>query len=186
MSTAPPARAAAAPPPQSHVPARAAPPPTAVAPAPMAAPQQPSMLQQMAVTAGGVAIGSAVVSFSANRLGGQRHKLIVSICCHRDTLLVMRWPVPLAVAVRMIMQPLPNQRLQRQPDPRNHTMEAANKANHKVHVPGKSSNSFNAHKVNPIWHCARDSTRRCANARPKVVSSQFSMGRCVTLCLNSM
>lgn len=63
MATAPPARHAAPPPAQaSQVPARAAPPPSAVAPAPMAAPAQPSMLQQMAVTAGGVAIGSAVVS----------------------------------------------------------------------------------------------------------------------------
>lgn len=64
MSSAP-APSRAAPPPA----ARAAPPPSAVShPAPtavspaMAAPQQPSMFQQMAATAGGVAIGSAVVS----------------------------------------------------------------------------------------------------------------------------
>lgn len=64
MSSAPAARPS--PPPA----ARAAPPPSAVAPtaAPsavsptMAAPAQPSMFQQMAATAGGVAIGSAVVS----------------------------------------------------------------------------------------------------------------------------
>jgi len=64
MSSAPAPAARAAPPP----PARAAPPPSAVAQAPPAAvgapmgaaPQQPSMFQQMAATAGGVAIGSAV------------------------------------------------------------------------------------------------------------------------------
>lgn len=47
---------------QSYVPARA--PPAAPAPAPaaaMAQPQQPSMFSQMAATAGGVAVGSAVV-----------------------------------------------------------------------------------------------------------------------------
>jgi len=62
MSSAPAQRAS--PPPAA---ARPAPPPSAVAhppPAavgsPMAAPQQPSMFQQMAATAGGVAIGSAV------------------------------------------------------------------------------------------------------------------------------
>ena len=51
---------------RSSLPARApqrapapAPPPPA---APMAQPQQPSMFQQMAATAGGVAVGSAVVS----------------------------------------------------------------------------------------------------------------------------
>jgi len=56
----PPAAPKAAP---SNVPARAAPqPPAPVAAAPSAvgAPQQPSMFQQMAATAGGVAIGSAV------------------------------------------------------------------------------------------------------------------------------
>ncbi len=65
MSSAPASRPS--PPPA----ARAAPPPSAVAhPAPTAvsptsaAPQQPSMFQQMAATAGGVAIGSAVVSIS--------------------------------------------------------------------------------------------------------------------------
>lgn len=46
--------------PTSNVPAH--PPPAAAAPAPMAAaaPQQPSMFQQMAATAGGVAVGSAI------------------------------------------------------------------------------------------------------------------------------
>lgn len=42
------------------VPARAAPPPSALAQPAAAAPQQPSMFQQMAATAGGVAVGSAV------------------------------------------------------------------------------------------------------------------------------
>lgn len=67
MSSAP-APSRAAPPPAA---ARAAPPPSAVAhPAPTAVspasamPQQPSMFQQMAATAGGVAIGSAVVRIS--------------------------------------------------------------------------------------------------------------------------
>jgi len=56
-----------APPPPSHAPARvAAPPPTAPAhppPAALAAPQprQPGMFAQMATTAAGVAVGSAVV-----------------------------------------------------------------------------------------------------------------------------
>lgn len=66
MSSAP-APSRASPPPA----ARAAPPPSAVShPAPSAvspataAPQQPSMFQQMAATAGGVAIGSAVVRIS--------------------------------------------------------------------------------------------------------------------------
>lgn len=48
----------AAPPPSRNVPAHA--PPSAPAPA-MAQPQQPSMFGQMAATAGGVAVGSAVV-----------------------------------------------------------------------------------------------------------------------------
>lgn len=48
----------AAPPPSRNVPAHA--PPSAPAPA-MAQSQQPSMFQQMAATAGGVAVGSAVV-----------------------------------------------------------------------------------------------------------------------------
>lgn len=48
----------AAPPPSRNVPAHA--PPTSPAPA-MGQPQQPSMFQQMAATAGGVAVGSAVV-----------------------------------------------------------------------------------------------------------------------------
>jgi len=64
MSSAPAPASRASPPPA----ARPAPPPTAVAHAPPtavgspmgAAPQQPSMFQQMAATAGGVAIGSAV------------------------------------------------------------------------------------------------------------------------------
>ncbi|KAL5277575.1 CHCHD2 family protein [Megaselia abdita] len=56
---APAPRQAAAPAPSS-VPARAAPPPSAVAQPAAAAPQQPSMFQQMAATAGGVAVGSAV------------------------------------------------------------------------------------------------------------------------------
>jgi len=59
MSSAPaarPAPAARAPPPQSAV---SQPAPSAVS-SPTAAPQQPSMFQQMAATAGGVAIGSAV------------------------------------------------------------------------------------------------------------------------------
>lgn len=67
MSSAP-APSRASPPPAAARAAPAAPPsavahpaPTAVSPA-MAAPQQPSMFQQMAATAGGVAIGSAVVS----------------------------------------------------------------------------------------------------------------------------
>lgn len=52
----------AAPPPS--VPARAAPPPSA----PMVAqPQGPGLLGQMAATAGGVAIGSAVVSFQQTK-----------------------------------------------------------------------------------------------------------------------
>merc|ERR1711892_127163 len=57
-----PAPAAAAPPPAAHAPPPVAhaPPPAAVAPAPAAAPQQPSMMAQMAATAGGVAIGSTV------------------------------------------------------------------------------------------------------------------------------
>ncbi|XP_064538392.1 coiled-coil-helix-coiled-coil-helix domain-containing protein 2 isoform X2 [Drosophila montana] len=61
-----PPQARAAPPPQAQVPARAAPPPAApMAAAPpsavgMPAPQQPSMFQQMAATAGGVAVGSAI------------------------------------------------------------------------------------------------------------------------------
>ena len=57
----------------ANVPARAAPPPPPPAPvaaAPSAlgapAPQQPSMFQQMAATAGGVAVGSAVVSSLSN------------------------------------------------------------------------------------------------------------------------
>lgn len=50
----------AAAPAASSVPARAAPPPSAVAQPMGAAPQQPSMFQQMAATAGGVAVGSAV------------------------------------------------------------------------------------------------------------------------------
>uniref|UniRef100_A0A1L8E2Y7 Putative gamma-subunitmethylmalonyl-coa decarboxylase n=1 Tax=Nyssomyia neivai TaxID=330878 RepID=A0A1L8E2Y7_9DIPT len=52
-------RRAAAPPPVQRAPVPAAPPPSAVA-APAAAPQQPSMFQQMAATAGGVAVGSAI------------------------------------------------------------------------------------------------------------------------------
>lgn len=48
--------------PSSNVPARAAPPPAAPMVAPPAGPQQPSMFAQMAATAGGVAVGSAVVS----------------------------------------------------------------------------------------------------------------------------
>lgn len=59
MAPAPRAPAPAAPAP-SAVPARAAPPPSAVAQPAAAAPQQPSMFQQMAATAGGVAVGSAV------------------------------------------------------------------------------------------------------------------------------
>lgn len=64
MSSAP-APSRASPPPMAARPAPppsavSHPPPSAVSPA-GAAPQQPSMLQQMAVTAGGVAIGSAVV-----------------------------------------------------------------------------------------------------------------------------
>merc|ERR1712128_316699 len=57
-----PAPAAAAPPPAAHAPPPVAHalPPAAVAPAPAAAPQQPSMMAQMAATAGGVAIGSTV------------------------------------------------------------------------------------------------------------------------------
>ncbi|XP_030382032.1 coiled-coil-helix-coiled-coil-helix domain-containing protein 2-like [Scaptodrosophila lebanonensis] len=60
-------RSAPAPAPTQHVPARAAAPPQP--PAPVAAPpsavgmpqpQQPSMFQQMAATAGGVAVGSAI------------------------------------------------------------------------------------------------------------------------------
>merc|ERR1712106_304916 len=63
--SAAPARApatAAAPPPAPHAPPLVAhaPPPAAVAPAPAATPQQPSMMAQMAATAGGVAIGSTV------------------------------------------------------------------------------------------------------------------------------
>lgn len=65
---APAPAARAAPPPPPAAAARAAPPPSAVAAAPPsavgapmgAAPAQPSMFQQMAATAGGVAIGSAV------------------------------------------------------------------------------------------------------------------------------
>lgn len=58
-------RSAPAPAPSQNVPARAAPtaqPPAPVQAAPTAvgAPQQPSMFQQMAATAGGVAVGSAV------------------------------------------------------------------------------------------------------------------------------
>lgn len=58
-------RSAPAPAPSHNVPARAAappPPPAPVQAAPSAvgAPQQPSMFQQMAATAGGVAVGSAV------------------------------------------------------------------------------------------------------------------------------
>lgn len=34
-----------------------------------------------------------------------------------------------------------------------------------VHAPGKSSNSCNALKINPIWRCAKDSTRLCVNAK---------------------
>lgn len=67
--------APAAAPPPSSVPAHA--PQSAVAPAPMMAPQQPSMLQQMAVTAGGVAIGSAVVCFFASYL---RIKCLINFC----------------------------------------------------------------------------------------------------------
>ena len=57
------------PPPPSHVPARAAPPPSAPAHAPPAAvgapqPRQPGMFAQMATTAAGVAVGSAVVCIS--------------------------------------------------------------------------------------------------------------------------
>lgn len=54
-----PAPRAAAPVPSS-VPARTTAPPSAVAAPSAGAPQQPSMFQQMAATAGGVAIGSAV------------------------------------------------------------------------------------------------------------------------------
>ncbi|KAI8127827.1 hypothetical protein FF38_03375 [Lucilia cuprina] len=58
-------RAAPAPAPSPNVPARAAPapPPPApmqAAPSAVGAPQQPSMFQQMAATAGGVAVGSAI------------------------------------------------------------------------------------------------------------------------------
>lgn len=54
---------ASAPRPAAHPPAPVSPPPSAVGP--MAAqPQQPSMFQQMAATAGGVAVGSAIVSFN--------------------------------------------------------------------------------------------------------------------------
>lgn len=49
----------ASPPPSRNVPARA--PPSAPAPAMAGQPQQPSMFSQMAATAGGVAVGSAVV-----------------------------------------------------------------------------------------------------------------------------
>lgn len=51
---------------RASVPARApqhAPAPMAQAPPPMAAPRQPGMFAQMATTAAGVAVGSAVVSF---------------------------------------------------------------------------------------------------------------------------
>lgn len=54
-----------APRPAPTVPARAPPQqpaPMAQAPPPMAAPQQPGMFAQMATTAAGVAVGSAVVS----------------------------------------------------------------------------------------------------------------------------
>lgn len=54
--------------PSSNVPARAAPPPTAPMAAPPAGPQQPSMFAQMAATAGGVAVGSAVVSLQSTVL----------------------------------------------------------------------------------------------------------------------
>uniref|UniRef100_A0A1B0DJT7 Uncharacterized protein n=1 Tax=Phlebotomus papatasi TaxID=29031 RepID=A0A1B0DJT7_PHLPP len=54
-----PQRRAASPPPAQRPPVPVAPPPTAMAPH-AAAPQQPSMFQQMAATAGGVAVGSAV------------------------------------------------------------------------------------------------------------------------------
>ncbi|GAB0096315.1 coiled-coil-helix-coiled-coil-helix domain-containing protein 2 [Sergentomyia squamirostris] len=50
-------RRAASPPPVQRSPVPVAPPQTAMAPA---APQQPSMFQQMAATAGGVAVGSAI------------------------------------------------------------------------------------------------------------------------------
>ncbi|KAJ8731404.1 hypothetical protein PYW07_004568 [Mythimna separata] len=62
-----PQRRAASPPPQSRVPAHA-PPST-----PMAAtaqPQQPSMFQQMAATAGGVAVGSAVGHVAGSAITG--------------------------------------------------------------------------------------------------------------------
>ncbi|KOB73968.1 Coiled-coil-helix-coiled-coil-helix domain-containing protein 2, mitochondrial-like protein [Operophtera brumata] len=57
----------AAPPPSRNVPAHA--PPSAPAPA-MAQSQQPSMFQQMAATAGGVAVGSAVGHVAGSALTG--------------------------------------------------------------------------------------------------------------------
>merc|ERR1719158_2061103 len=66
---APPPRPAPtqAPPPASHAPMAA--PPSAMAP-PMAAPQQPSMFKQMAATAGGVAVGSAVGHVAGSAITG--------------------------------------------------------------------------------------------------------------------
>ncbi|CAG9786724.1 unnamed protein product [Diatraea saccharalis] len=65
----PPAPQRRAAPPPSNVPARA--PPATPAPAPMTAqPQQPSLFGQMAATAGGVAVGSAVGHMAGSALTG--------------------------------------------------------------------------------------------------------------------
>lgn len=56
-------------------------------PAPVsAAPQQPSMFGQMAATAGGVAVGSAIVSnFSAILFFSLAHRFLIIIFACRDT-----------------------------------------------------------------------------------------------------
>jgi len=67
---APPPPARAAPPPQQHAPAPAAAPPPSQPMMAQAQPQQPSLFKQMAATAGGVAVGSAVGHVAGSALTG--------------------------------------------------------------------------------------------------------------------
>lgn len=128
---------------------------------------QPSMMQQMATTAGGVAIGSVVVSILFQFI--RFYQFIFEIFQFTDFFFFnLRVTLSLDYSQAVATQKKLRQLLQLNQLIANNQHTNNNK--HKMdHAHGKSNNSCNAQKIKPISPFAKVSMKLSVNAKPRTI-----------------